>query len=206
MAIRFGAFVLDRATRLLRENGEVRPLEPKAFALLELLVERRPAAVSKQEIRDRIWPRTFVADSTLSSLAAQVRRALGRGAFLRTVHSFGYAFAAEAEEAEADRPSPAVGRLEWDGGACRLAAGENFVGRGREADVRVDAPGVSRRHARVVVDGGRFTIEDLGSKNGTFLAGRRLKEPAPLSDGDELRLGRTILVFRLAGDTTVTED
>ena len=51
MRVRFGDFVLDRATRQLTKNGEVRPLEPKAYELLDLLISRRPAAVSKQEIR-----------------------------------------------------------------------------------------------------------------------------------------------------------
>jgi len=49
MRVCFGDFVLDRATRQLSRNGEVRPLEPKAYALLDLLIRRRPAAVSKQE-------------------------------------------------------------------------------------------------------------------------------------------------------------
>ena len=78
MPIHFGAFVLDRATRQLRKGKAAQRLQSRAFALLQLLVERRPAAVSKQEIRDRLWPQTFVSESTLSSLAAQVRRALGR--------------------------------------------------------------------------------------------------------------------------------
>jgi DNA-binding winged helix-turn-helix (wHTH) protein len=78
MRIQFGAFVLDRATRQLCMGNVPQRLQGHAFQLLELLAERRPAAVSKQEIRDRLWPDTFVSDSTLSSLAAQVRRALGR--------------------------------------------------------------------------------------------------------------------------------
>src|SRR6185503_14627519 len=104
MRVRFGEFVLDRATRQLLKNGEVRPLEPKAYELLDLLIRRRPAAVSKSEIRDALWPDTFVSESHLSSLLARVRRALETGAkgpgLLRTVHGFGYAFDAEAEEGE----------------------------------------------------------------------------------------------------------
>src|SRR6266581_4003588 len=107
MRVRFGDFVLDRATRQLLKNGEPRPLEPKAYALLDLLISRRPAAVSKQEIRDGLWPDTFVSESHLSSLAARVRRALDTGpggpSCVRTVHGFGYAFSAEATEEDGGR-------------------------------------------------------------------------------------------------------
>jgi DNA-binding winged helix-turn-helix (wHTH) protein len=212
MRVRFGDFILDRATRQLSRNGEVRPLEPKAYALLDLLIRRRPAAVSKQEIRDELWPATFVSESHLSSLAARVRRALHTGAggprLLRTVHGFGYAFAADAAEAHDDRRTDRAGaQIEWDRGILQLMEGENLIGRGEEVSVRIDVDGVSRRHARIVADGGRFTLEDLGSKNGTFLRGQRLVAVAALEDGDAFRLGRTMLVFtvRRVRATTVTE-
>jgi DNA-binding winged helix-turn-helix (wHTH) protein len=212
MRVRFGDFVLDRATRQLSRNGEVRPLEPKAYMLLDLLISRRPAAVSKQEIRDELWPATFVSESHLSSLAARVRRALDTGVggpgFLRTVHGFGYAFEADAAEQQHERrPERAGAQIEWERGVLQLMKGENLIGRGEEVAVRIDVDGVSRRHARIVADGGRFTLEDLGSKNGTYLRDRRLKEPAALADGDAFRLGRTTLVFSVRRDrgTTLTE-
>jgi len=212
MRVCFGDFVLDRATRQLSRNGEVRPLEPKAYALLDLLIRRRPAAVSKQEIRDALWPATFVSESHLSSLAARVRRALDTGAagpgFLRTVHGFGYAFEAEAAEVDDKRrPERAGAQIEWDRGVLQLVEGENVLGRGEEVAVRIDVDGVSRRHARIVARGGRFTLEDLGSKNGTYLRERRLDGPAALEDGDAFRLGRTELVFSVRRDhgTTMTE-
>jgi len=213
MRVRFGDFVLDRATRQLSRKGEVRPLEPKAYALLDLLIRRRPAAVSKQEIRDGLWPDTFVSESHLSSLAARVRRALATGAkgpgLLRTVHGFGYAFGAEATEEETARgPSRTVAQIEWNDELYRLNEGENVIGRGEEAAVRIDVKGVSRRHARIVAEDGRYTLEDLGSKNGTYLDERRLAGPASLADGDTFGLGRTMLVFRLSRNlgTTVIED
>ncbi len=212
MRVRFGEFVFDRATRQLLKSGEVRPLEPKAYALLDLLISRRPAAVSKQEIRDALWPDTFVAESHLSSLAARVRRALDAGAggpaFLRTVHGFGYAFeAAAVEEDPIGRPERAGAQVEWERGVLQLVEGENVLGRGEGVAVRIDVDGVSRRHARIVARGGRFTLEDLGSKNGTFLRDRRLEGPIVLEDGDGFRLGRTTLVFSVRRDrgTTLTE-
>jgi DNA-binding winged helix-turn-helix (wHTH) protein len=213
MRVRFGDFVLDRATRQLLKNGEPRPLEPKAYELLDLLISRRPAAVSKQEIRDGLWPDTFVSESHLSSLAARVRRALDAGAegpsFLRTVHGFGYAFGAEAIEEEGRRrPERALAQIEWEGGVLRLMEGENVIGRGEDVAVRIDVDGVSRRHARIVADGGQFTLEDLGSKNGTYLREQRLEASAALQDGDAFRLGRTAVVFRIPRNrgTTMTED
>lgn len=213
MRLRFGDFVLDRATRQLLKHGEVRPLEPKAYELLDLLMSRRPAAVSKQEIRDGLWPATFVSESHLSSLAARVRRALdtgaGRSGFLRTVHGFGYAFEAEvAEEKPKRRPAGRVAQIEWERGVLQLMEGENVIGRGEEVAVRIDVDGVSRRHARIVADGGRFTLEDLGSKNGTYLREQRLEGPAALEDGDAFRLGRTMLVFSVprGRGATMTED
>jgi DNA-binding winged helix-turn-helix (wHTH) protein len=213
MRVRFGDFVLDRATRQLSKNGEVRPLEPKAYELLDLLISRRPAAVSKKEIRDGLWPATFVSESHLSSLAARVRRALETGAggpgFLRTVHGFGYAFEADAAEEEPKRRAErADAQIEWERGVLQLMEGENVIGRGEEVAVRIDVDGVSRRHARIVVDGGRFTLEDLGSKNGTYLREKRLEGPTALEDGDAFRLGRTMLVFSVprGRGATRTED
>jgi DNA-binding winged helix-turn-helix (wHTH) protein len=213
MRVRFGNFVLDRATRQLLKNDEPRPLEPKAYELLDLLISRRPAAVSKQEIRDGLWPDTFVSESHLSSLAARVRRALDAGAdgpnFVRTVHGFGYAFGAEATEEEGGLgPARAIAQVEWEGGVLRVKEGENVIGRGEEVAVRIDVEGVSRRHARIVAHEGRFTLEDLGSKNGTYLDEKQLEEPTALNDGDAFRLGRTVLVFRVprSRGTTITED
>jgi pSer/pThr/pTyr-binding forkhead associated (FHA) protein len=55
--------------------------------------------------------------------------------------------------------------------------------------VWIDALGVSRHHARITLAGMEATLEDLGSKNGTYLQGRRLPAPSRLQDGDQIRLG-----------------
>jgi pSer/pThr/pTyr-binding forkhead associated (FHA) protein len=60
---------------------------------------------------------------------------------------------------------------------------------GREADLVVDDPQVSRRHATVRPAGDRLEIEDLGSLNGTWVNGARLEGPARLAAGDRVRLG-----------------
>jgi DNA-binding winged helix-turn-helix (wHTH) protein len=208
--VRFGAFVFDREARQLRRGESPRRLKPQAFELLDVLIARRPAAVSKQEIRDRLWPDTFVSESTLSSLAAQVRRALGReGAkAIRTVHGFGYAFEAEATEEKVRRgPAAIAAHVTWNRRTIVLLDGENVIGRDPDVAVRIEAPGVSRRHARILAEGGRFVLEDLQSKNGTYLRDVRLSPSGELTDGDEFRLGQTLLVFRVLreGAPTATE-
>jgi DNA-binding winged helix-turn-helix (wHTH) protein len=210
MFVTFGDFVLDRAARQLRRGDEAVHLEPKAFELLELLIGRRPEAVSKRDIRDRLWPDTFVSESSLTGLVGQIRQALGddpkRPRFVRTVHAFGYAFSGEGSEgtsASVQKGRPAA-RVIWGKWVLPLHAGENVFGREEDAQVRIDSAGVSRRHARVVIREGRATLEDLGSKNGTFLGERRLEAPASLEDGDIFRLGREIFVFRNATPETAT--
>lgn len=200
MSWRFGDCKLDRATRELVRGGQPVPLTPKALRLLELLLERRPRAVSRQEIRDALWPETIVAESNLDSLVWTVRAAIGdqpRGGMLRTVRGFGYAFAGAAE----GLPNGAAGagaelRLVWGDRVLPLGAGENLLGRDREAAVCLDAASVSRHHARIVVEGSCATLEDLGSKNGTRLNGERLTDGRELHDGDAIRLGSVQLTFR----------
>jgi pSer/pThr/pTyr-binding forkhead associated (FHA) protein len=79
------------------------------------------------------------------------------------------------------------------------------LGRSLDADIRFDVPGVSRRHARIVVDGEHVALEDLGSQNGTYLRGERITGRATLADGDEVRLGPVSIVFRQvsADDSTL---
>jgi two-component system, cell cycle response regulator len=67
----------------------------------------------------------------------------------------------------------------------------NVIGRGKECSIRVDDPGISRTHARVVrQSAGGYTIEDLGSRNGTLINGHRVTRQA-LSDGDRVSIGPT---------------
>ena len=145
-------------------------------------------------------------------LVSQLRATLGDDAreprFVRTVAGFGYSFPASA----ADDATPAAGAgrrlwLETEASSLALAEGENVLGREEDLATRVDGPGVSRRHARIVVHGGRAVLEDLASKNGTFLDGERVESPRSLEDGATIRLGRRVsLVFRSdADDPTETE-
>jgi DNA-binding winged helix-turn-helix (wHTH) protein len=208
--ILFGEFAFDRGSRqLLRENTEVH-LGPKAFTLLDLLLSQRPRAVSKALVRDAVWPRTFVAESNLSSLLTELRSALGDDAkhprFIRTVRGFGYSFCGEAQEWEGSASSETLHRLFWGRQELPLRKGENILGRGPRATQLLDAASVSRRHALIRVSGAEALLEDSGSKNGTFLRGKKLTGPVPLRDGDEIRLGSIRITYRRfeAADSTAT--
>jgi DNA-binding winged helix-turn-helix (wHTH) protein len=203
----FGPFTLDSATRQLLEGARAIHLSPKAFDVLQILVEARPTVVPKSDLHDRIWPGTFVVDANLSVLIGEIRRALADSAqaprYIRTVHKVGYAFCADAvAEAEAGAPAAAATGtrcwLTWNDRTFVLAAGDAVAGRNPECDIWVDAAGVSRRHARLRWDGGSgaVVIEDLDSTNGTFVNERRLDAAAALRDGDVIHLGTVPLTFR----------
>jgi pSer/pThr/pTyr-binding forkhead associated (FHA) protein len=93
-----------------------------------------------------------------------------------------------------------MGRLRFalrsEDASIPLRDGDNLVGRELGARVRVSSPTVSRHHARIVVAGGRATVEDLGSKNGTFVNGRRVEAPVVLTPGDRVRLGQSARELR----------
>jgi DNA-binding winged helix-turn-helix (wHTH) protein len=202
MSVSFGEFVLDpEAHRLLRGESEVR-LTPKAWTLLELLVSSRPRAVSKTEIRRTLWPDAHVGDGSLTVLASELRSALGDRAresrYIRTVFGYGYAFAASASEEgpEAERHDGAAPRVVWGRRVLPLARGENVLGRAIDAPVFIDDASVSRRHAVIRIADGGVTIEDLQSKNGTWVANERVDGAVSLRDGDVVALGEVALLFR----------
>ncbi len=80
-------------------------------------------------------------------------------------------------------------------GASFPLSGEVVIGRDSEEGISLPDPYVSSRHARVFADGDCFFIEDLGSTNGVYVNGRRLREAARLRPGDRIKLGETIFQF-----------
>lgn len=202
MRLRFGDVTFDGEGRqLLRADAPVH-LTPKAFSLLGLLLERRPAAVSRAEIQDALWPGVFVTEGNIDSLVKEVRRALdgasGESHLVRTVHGYGYAFDG-AVHPERHRPETARHLVVWGVQTFALGPGPNVLGRAREADVWIGHDSVSRAHARVTVEGDRAEIADAGSLNGTFLRGARLTGTELLEDGDEIVLGVARVSYRFFG-------
>ena len=208
MRVAFGRFTFDTDTRELLDAGTRVHLSPKAFDLLTLLLERRPTVVSKREIHDKVWQDTFVSEANLSVVIAEIRQVLGddsrQASFVRTVHRVGYTFSGPAQELASVRPTTRTEeRLCWlvrNDRAFPLVLGENFIGRDPRCDVWVEASGVSRRHACVVVSSDTTTIADLDSSNGTFVGGVRLTAPRALVDGDVIELGAATLTFRAWSD------
>ena len=201
MRVRFDDCTFDPETRELFRGGKTVHLHPKAFRLLEILIESRPRALSKAELHEKLWPGSFVSEANLASLAAEIRRGIGergRGArTLRTVYGFGYAFSGDAiDESTAPKKDAARYCLAWEKEEMPLGVGENVLGRDRGVKVRIDDSTISRRHARIRIDGKGAAIEDLGSKNGTFVQGRKVEKPRRLSDGDRIQIGSVVLTFR----------
>jgi DNA-binding winged helix-turn-helix (wHTH) protein len=207
MRVRFGECTFDAVRRELQRGETPAHLSPKAFELLRMLVERRPRPISKDELFDKLWPKTFVTEASLAGLVAEIRREIGDDAraprHVRTVHGYGYAFADETA-ASADE---GVFRLVWGAREVPLSEGENAIGREADCAISIDDATVSRRHARVVVEGQEAILEDLGSKNGTWLRGLRVAGPELLKDGDAIRIGSVPMVFRcyLPGGATETQ-
>jgi DNA-binding winged helix-turn-helix (wHTH) protein len=102
MRVRFADCTLDTGSRELLRGGASVRLTGKAFRLLEVLVERRPNAVTKDELQNHVWPEVFVSEANLTSLVTELRSAIGDDArsprFIRTVYGFGYAFSGGASE------------------------------------------------------------------------------------------------------------
>jgi DNA-binding winged helix-turn-helix (wHTH) protein len=201
--LRFGEFTLDTDLGQLRSGGEDRHLSPQGFELLNLLIEHRPRALSKREIHEHLWPDVSFSDATLTSLIAEVRHALDETAmqqhFLQTVPRFGYAFQGDAYEVAPPTPPRLDGCVRgWlvlPSGPMCLRDGEYVLGRNEDVTVRFESLTVSRHHARIRVSRGCVMIEDLHSRNGTFLNGEKLTIPVRLADGDEIALGLVTLRF-----------
>lgn len=225
MRLRFGDLIFDPDTRQLLRGTEEIHLSHKAFELLKTLIDHRPRALSKNELHQHLWPATFVSEANLASLIAEIREALGDIArqprFIRTVHRFGYAFSGQTVEERATRlrtdsrvghgPNPDRGPagfcwLIMNSKRVPLVPGENILGRESDGSgIRIDSPTVSRRHARISVSASSASVEDLDSKNGTYLRGEPVTTAVALKDRDEIRIGAVVLRFRMAsGSRTAT--
>lgn len=201
MLVRFGEFAFDSETRLVRRGRSVVPLGPKAFRLLEILIAERPRALSKDELMDRLWPDVVVSEANLKNVVHEVRSALGSRGVIRTVTRYGYAFGDDGAPEPAGTP-----RLVDRERIHQLAAGPNVIGRDAGCEIVLDYTGISREHARITVRGSDAVIEDLGSKNGTWVNDVRIDGEVRLQDRDRVRLGGVPLTFRSgkAARTTTT--
>src|SRR5437870_5301711 len=138
MRVTFAGCVFDTARRELQRDGRAVHLSPKAFQFLAAVLERHPHAVSKADLRDRLWPDVVAAETSLGRVLVEVRAAIGddarAGRLIRTVHGFGYAFSGTV--APDPGPSASVSlRLFWGAREIALPQGASVVGRTPECAV-----------------------------------------------------------------------
>jgi hypothetical protein len=154
--------------------------------------------VAKDDIHTKLWPSQVVSDATLIGLIKEIRRAFRLEApdmqVIRTVHRVGYAFDAAIE------PNGGAGKvaglLFLGARRAELLAQANLIGRNPDCAVWLDHATVSREHACIVIESGRATLQDLGSKNGTRVNGEAVKDSHDLQDGDKVQFGEVAAVFR----------
>jgi hypothetical protein len=196
----FADCILDVAARQLSRQGKIVPLEPKVYELLEVLIKRRPAVVTNNELDELLWPQVYVARTSLMRLVSKLRAALGdkpnSSRIIRTAYKTGYAFCADVTGVPFAVPFAPI-ELVWKRKhSLPLTDGVHVAGRDEACALVIDASTVSRSHARITVVSGQATIEDLGSTNGTHVNGVRISEPTRLDSGDELSLGSEVLQVR----------
>jgi DNA-binding winged helix-turn-helix (wHTH) protein len=218
----FGPFRVDVHARVVLRGGELVPITPKAVELLVALIEARGEVRTKDQLLKQVWPDSFVEEANLSHQIYKLREALSHTQaepFIQTVPRRGYRFVAPViERVSSGDPTPApvvidvdppsAPTLSWGEREVTLSQGRNLLGRTADCVIRVEAVSVSREHARIVVDRQDARIEDLNSKNGTFVNGKRVTGSVTLDDGDEIRIGSVPLIFHsnTAPQTTRTLD
>jgi DNA-binding winged helix-turn-helix (wHTH) protein len=190
---------LDVSQRRIARGPVALHLTPKAFDLLRLLVHEAPRVMTKRELHERLWPESFVTDASLVELVKEIRRALDdydRGApVIRTVHRVGYALSLDVRQPA--RPAPAPRHwLVFRGRRVALAQGENVIGRDPSVEVCLDEAAVSRRHARLTVDGSDAWLEDLDSKNGTTIGATPVVATTRLRDSDRPAFSGIAALYR----------
>jgi DNA-binding winged helix-turn-helix (wHTH) protein len=209
---RFGTFQVDITQRRLSRGAHDVHVTPKAFDLLLLLLQEAPRVVPKKEIHERIWPDTFVADTTLVALVKELRRALNdrdaKAPMIRTAHSVGYAFAAPLDRVAGGTRSRPVLASHWlvaDGKRVPLREGVNTIGRDPQSDVWLNFASVSRHHALIIVEELTARVEDAGSKNGTRVGGVAAAAPVSLQDSDVVSIGLVRVTYRTSSSGLSTE-
>jgi DNA-binding winged helix-turn-helix (wHTH) protein len=209
VSYRFGPFELDTRAGELRRNDERVAVTPKVFQLLLMLVENPGTLITKREFLDKIWGETNVEEGSVTRAITRLRSALNDNAsrpeYVETVPRRGYRFVAAVQRTDQAAKSSfqlVVGERRYP-----LKEGQNVVGRADDCEVSLELPSISRHHAVITVDGNRITLRDLRSKNGTFIAGRRIDGTVDVSDCRQIRLGSvTLVVLSAAGDpSTLTE-
>jgi DNA-binding winged helix-turn-helix (wHTH) protein len=211
---RLGNWHIEVTSCELRNGNTVVRLRPKVMDLLAAFVRNPGEVMSKQCLMDIVWPDVTVGDASISVAVGELRDALGDDTdsptFIETIARRGYRLIAPVDRLENDRDKFGRSRFWLSGAGVEriLCQGENVIGRAPEAHIRIESPKVSRLHARIVIDDDVAMVEDMGSKNGTYVGEVRIDGPTPLADGDQLRLGQLAALLEIVvadRESTVTE-
>jgi DNA-binding winged helix-turn-helix (wHTH) protein len=206
-SFKLGEWLVETDLHTISRGSATIHLEAKIMKLLVFLARRGSRLVTRREIIDGVWGTEYICDNTLTHAISEVRTALGDNArnpgYIQTIHRRGYRMLAPVTSLEGrelmDPGRPSRYWIVTGSRVVRLRRGINLIGRAPEATVHVDSVWVSREHARVIVHGGGTAIiEDLDSRNGTFVNGRRVARATPLADGDTIYLGKLTDVLRFA--------
>jgi DNA-binding winged helix-turn-helix (wHTH) protein len=201
-SFRFGDFELDVAAFTLRREGIPVRLEKIPMEVLVLLVEHAGTLVARDSIHAAVWGADVFLDrdAAINTAMRKIRRALGedvgRPRLVETVVGKGYRFVGQIVRETVDpRRQVAVYRLTRGTDAFALQDGDNLIGRDPNVRVFLDHPSVSRRHARLSITGARVVLEDLNSRNGTWMDGRVITSPTEVHDGAIIGVGPITLTF-----------
>ena len=95
--------------------------------------------------------------------------------------------------------------LEGPGAGQRIVIEQQplIIGREETCDLVIPDRQVSRQHARIRLEADRYVLEDLGSKNGTFVNGQELPGPYPLQDGDQIQIALCCRLAYVGAEATV---
>ena len=210
-----GSWMVEPTLDRISKNGRAVRLRPRAMDVLTALAFAAGDLVSKRSLIDEVWRTEFVSDHALTQVIAELRAALGDNAgnptFIENIPRRGYRLVAPVtpvlESVASNNGVSMPFKLEIDNSSQPLAKGQNVIGRTEEADICLDKTEVSRCHAMITVQGTTAIIEDLGSKNGTYVNGRQIDGPTTLNNGDEIWIGRSVarLRFFIEGEPTKTE-
>jgi DNA-binding winged helix-turn-helix (wHTH) protein len=213
-SFRLGDWLVEPGLSRISNSSTTTHLRPKVMDLLVTLARRPGEVFSKQELLDAVWPSVVVADGSLTVTVAELREALGDAStdsrYIETIPRRGYRMIAPVAPPDVDRFGPG-GSCFWLTGAgvdLVLRQGENLIGRAPDSYIRIKSPKISRRHARITIDGESAVVEDLGSKNGTFVGDVRVDGPTPLGHADQIRLGQLAALLRIVivdHESTITE-
>lgn len=214
---RLGVWLVEPRLNRLTRNGESIQIELKMMDVLVCLARNAGEVVTRGHLVDSVWDEGFVADNTITHAVAELRKAFGDShrnpTFIETIHRRGYRLIAPVQFDEASSVMNAATRFSYlaiaRGIEIPLIDGPNLIGRGPDTTIMIPSMKVSRHHANITVEHDAASLEDLGSKNGTYLNGAKIQDPVQLNGGDIVGVGcvtETVLVVDSLGRRTTESD